>query len=66
MQLHNERLARVASLVVYLKLSAEELWHRIVADPKSAATRPNLSSGGIEGVVEMLARAHPLTRLVQM
>ena len=58
-QPHNERLARVASLMVYLKLSAEQLWQRIVADPKSAATRPNLSSGGIEEVVEMLARRAP-------
>jgi len=59
MQPHNERLAEVDSLVVYLKLSAEQLWQRIAADPKSSATRPNLSSGGIEEVVEMLARRAP-------
>jgi shikimate kinase len=59
MQPRNERLAEVDSLVVYLKLSAEQLWQRIAADPNSATTRPDLSSGGIEEVVEMLARRAP-------
>lgn len=56
----NERLARVDSLVVYLQLSAEHLWHRIAADPRSATTRPQLSSGGMEEVIEMLARRAPI------
>ena len=59
MQPRNERIAAVDSLVVYLKLSAEQLWQRIAADPKSSTTRPNLSSGGLEEVVEMLARRTP-------
>ena len=37
----------------------EQLWQRIAADPKSSTTRPNLSSGGLEEVVEMLARRSP-------
>ena len=58
-QPRNERIAGVDSLIVYLKLSAEQLWQRIAADPKSSTTRPNLSSGGLEEVVEMLARRSP-------
>ena len=56
----NQRIARDGSLVVYLELPAEELWRRIQADPNSATTRPNLSCGGINEVVEMLERRSPV------
>ena len=49
---------RDGSIVVYLKLSAEVLWQRIEADPASADTRPRLTRGGFDEVVEVLdARA---------
>ena len=60
MQPANERISANHSLVVYLKLPVEELWRRMQADPHSATTRPNLSTGGIEEVVEMLSRRSPV------
>ena len=60
MQAANERIAGDDSLVIYLELTAEELWRRIQADPHSATTRPNLSTGGIQEVVEMLGRRSPV------
>ena len=50
------------ALVVYLEMSAEALWERMLADPKSAATRPNLAGGGLEEVVELLAKRDPVYR----
>tara|TARA_B100000809_G_scaffold197411_1_gene197033 strand:+ start:1673 stop:2197 length:525 start_codon:yes stop_codon:yes gene_type:complete len=60
MQPANERLARKDSLVIYLELPAEELWRRMQADPHSATTRPNLSSGGMEEVVQMMEQRGPV------
>ena len=62
MKPQNQAAACRDSLVVYLEASVEELWHRIQADPKSEATRPNLSRGGREEVAEMLARREPVYR----
>lgn len=42
------------SLVVYLEASAEALWQRINADRDTAETRPNLISGGLDEVVQLL------------
>ena len=47
------------SMVFYLELAAPELWDRIRADPASAETRPNLSTGGLEEVEEMLEQRVP-------
>lgn len=51
------------ALVVYLKMSAQQLWRRIAADPISAATRPNLSGGGLAEVVEKLGEREPVYEL---
>lgn len=48
------------ALVVYLKVSAQELWRRIATDPISAATRPDLSTGGLAEVIEKLAEREPV------
>lgn len=60
MRAENQACAMRNSLVVYLKLSAEELWRRMSDDPQSQATRPNLAGGGMAEVVEMLARREPV------
>ena len=62
MRAHNREHARRDSLVVYLEADAAELWRRIDADPGSAATRPNLASGGLPEVITMLARRAPVYR----
>ena len=54
MRLQNRAWACTNSMVFYLELSALALWDRICADPASAQTRPNLSSGGLQEVKEML------------
>ena len=50
------------ALVVYLEMSAEGLWERMQVDPRNASTRPNLAGGGLQEVVEMLARRDPVYR----
>ena len=56
----NQRAACDNALVFYLQVSVEELWRRIEADPKSAATRPNLAGGGIDEVRNVLAEREPV------
>ena len=56
----NQGHAMRDSLVVYLKLTADELWRRMLSDPQSQTTRPNLAGGGLAEVVEMLARREPI------
>lgn len=50
------------ALVVYLEMSAEGLWERMQADPKSASTRPNLAGGGFQEVATLLAERDPVYR----
>jgi shikimate kinase len=58
----NQSCARRDSLVVYLETTAQELWRRMQADPDTLSTRPNLASGGIEEVVEILAHRDKVYR----
>ena len=50
------------ALVVYLEMSAEGLWERMQADPRSASTRPNLAGGGFQEVINLLAERDPVYR----
>ena len=50
------------ALVVYLDMTTEALWERIQADPKSAATRPNLAGGGFDEVEAMMGARDPVYR----
>ena len=50
------------SIVFYLELPAAALWDRILADPASPETRPNLSCGGLREVEEMLEQRAPAYR----
>lgn len=59
MRTENQAHAMRNGLVVYLKLSAEQLWQRMQRDPNSAATRPNLAGGGLDEVVQVLALREP-------
>ena len=56
----NQVAASRDSLVVYLKLDAEELWRRAKADPISADTRPNFRGGGLQEVEEMPQERGPV------
>lgn len=60
MREENQTTAWTDSLIVYLRAPVEELWRRIEADPGSSDTRPNLSQGGIEEVIEMLGKREPV------
>ena len=62
MRSQNRTRARSNSMVIYLKLPASVLWDRIRADPGTAETRPNLSSGGLKEVQEMLELRAPVYR----
>lgn len=39
----NREIMKTSGCMVWLQASAEELWQRISADPKSESTRPNLT-----------------------
>lgn len=56
----NRNRMRGYGTVVWLEAPPEVLWERIQADPASAGQRPNLTSGGLEEVREVLARRAPL------
>lgn len=60
MRPQNQAHAMRNSLVVYLRLPAEELWRRAQLDPQSQSTRPNLAGGGFEEIVQMLALREPV------
>ena len=62
MRPRNQVHARRVSLLFFLELPADVLWDRIRSDPGSEATRPNLSSGGLGEVVEVLAQRAPVYR----
>ena len=51
----NRRLLKSTGFVVWLQALAEILWERIRADTLTAARRPNLTSGGLGEIVELLA-----------
>ncbi|HRX86410.1 MAG TPA: shikimate kinase AroL [Phycisphaerae bacterium] len=56
----NRKRLRGYGTVVWLEAPASILWKRIQADPASGAQRPNLASGGLAEVEEVLARRVPL------
>ena len=58
----NQVMVRQNALVVYLYVPPEVLWDRIQNDPQSADTRPNLTRGGFQEVVEMLSQRDPIYR----
>ena len=51
----NRRLLKSTGFVVWLQAPAAILWERIQADTLTAARRPNLTSGGLAEIVELLA-----------
>lgn len=48
------------AFVVYLHGTTELLWERLQADPKSNSQRPQQSAGGIQEVVELYNKRHPI------
>jgi len=51
----NRRILKSTGFVIWLQAPAEILWERIRADTLTAARRPNLTSGGLGEIVELLA-----------
>ena len=51
----NRRVLKATGFVVWLQASPEILWQRIRADTHTAARRPDLTSGGLAEIVELLA-----------
>ena len=51
----NRRVLKSTGFVVWLQAPAAILWERIRADTLTAARRPNLTSGGLAEIVELLA-----------
>lgn len=58
----NREHASKDALVVYLEMTANDLWSRMQADPKSAATRPDLAGGGLQEVENLLSKRDPVYR----
>lgn len=56
----NRELLRDAAIVVWLKARPETILRRLSDDWTTAARRPNLSTGGLEEIREMLGRRIPL------
>lgn len=63
---NREMLRAAGHRIIYLRCDAGELTRRIHEDPKSAATRPSLTSlgGGLEEVRHMLSLREPIYRQV--
>jgi shikimate kinase len=60
----NRAAMKRAGFVVWLTAPAEVLYHRLSADPTTAARRPALTAGGLDEVVQLLAVREPLYRAV--
>jgi shikimate kinase len=58
----NRDRLRAAGRVVWLAGDAETLWQRMQADTATAERRPNLTSGGLAEVQQLLAVREPLYR----
>lgn len=56
----NRALLRESGLVVWLTADAPTLWQRIQQDISTAERRPNLASGGLSEVEELLRVRQPL------
>ena len=57
----NREALRRAGCVVLLRASAEAIWQRMKADPKTAVERPNLTdAGGLAEVEAVLAERRPV------
>jgi shikimate kinase len=56
---NRQRLATLPC-VIWLQAQPAVLWQRIQADPHSAASRPNLSGGGLAEVEQVVATRQPL------
>ena len=62
LQLQNREVIKRAGPVVCLTAHPETILDRISADPTTAERRPNLTSGGLEEIRELLANREPLYR----
>jgi shikimate kinase len=65
MREENHKILKAAGhRLIYLRCDPEELERRIKADPKSAATRPNLTEfgGGLKEIEFLLAQREPVYR----
>ncbi len=60
----NRELLSTAGYVAWLTASPETIWQRMQSDPATTARRPNLTTGGLDEVVNLLAVREPLYRQV--
>lgn len=59
----NRQAMRQKSVVFWLTASPETIHQRMTTDPTTGARRPNLTArGGLEEIVELLARREPVYR----
>lgn len=56
----NRRLLKTHGRVIWLTAEAAVLWQRLQRDELTHERRPNLTTGGLSEVVEMLAQRHCL------
>jgi shikimate kinase len=59
---HENRERLKTGLTIWLMSDAESIWRRLQVDPTTSERRPNLTQGGLEEIVEMLAKREPLYR----
>jgi shikimate kinase len=58
----NRELLSTAGYVAWLTAPPETVWQRTKSDPSTAARRPNLTTGGIEEVANLMAARESLYR----
>jgi shikimate kinase len=58
----NRDRLKLAGYVVWLSADSQTLWQRLQLDAATAERRPNLTSGGLEEIQELLAKREPLYR----
>jgi shikimate kinase len=58
----NRALLRAAGYVVWLRADLDTIAARLAADPSTPERRPNLSSGGLAEIAELLRVREPLYR----
>lgn len=51
----NRELLRAAGFVAWLTAPPEVVWERMRSDPSTAARRPNLTTGGLDEVANLMA-----------
>ncbi len=63
LRVENRRAMKAGGYVIWLQASPQTIYERMYSDPTTTQRRPNLTpGGGLEEIVELLARREPVYR----